>query len=249
MFARGDWRYPVFVGFDVFGPERKSRGDFDDAIRRAVRLSRDADACRFEPASRPGDHHPAGNIGTVFAGSIFDGGEFFTSYCLKYHGFRSQRQGVEYERFDFYTVRLCRSYSAAACVDVLDFLNGAVDWQGKTASIELLDKHSAYDMNSDGAELKDQRAVRFSLVGLFIGQVDVLYYGNFAVNEAEIADLFSWIGFDKCLGRHFGSIECVQADKERVEDIHKRVVNLPITNIFDAPAFHIVQGAAVVEGL
>ena len=66
--------------------------------------------------------------------------------------------------------------------------------------------------------------------------------------KAEIADLFSWVGFDKCFGGHFGIIECVQTDKERVKDIHEWVVNLPISDVFDASGLHVCQGTAVVEG-
>ena len=106
LLARSDGLDKVLFRFYILGRECEARGDFDGAIRRAVRLWRDAEACRFEPASRPGGHHPAGNIGTVFAGGIFDGGKFFTSYRLKCHGIRSERQGVKYECFELYAVRL-----------------------------------------------------------------------------------------------------------------------------------------------
>jgi len=80
-----------------------------------------------------------------------------------------------------------------------DFFDGTVNRQGKPEAIESFDESGADNVDSNGTKLEDKGAVGVSPVGLFGRQVDIFYYGDFAVDETEIADFFCWAGFDKCL--------------------------------------------------
>ena len=83
-------------------------------------------------------------------------------------------------------------------------------------------------MYRDTAEFKNQRTVGLALLCQLIGQVAVFDNGYLAVDQTEIADPFLRPCLYQHLRRHLRPVQNVQTDKERVENIEQRIINLEI---------------------
>ena len=116
------------------------------------------------------------------------------------------------------------------------------------ACVEAFDETDAQGVDGDRAGVEARGAVGVGLEGKAFGQVAVFDHLELSVADDEVADFFQCVGFGNGLAAHLAAGQIVQAQKQGIDAVDQRIIDLEIGKMLDAALAHVFEGATFFQG-